>query len=664
MFGPLNNCILFVLIAILIGLLLRYMLTNTEGFVTFKKEQIAFADKEEAYFNTLNKEILINPGIIYDTIKQSTQAPATLIQTSKPSTAKERIMIDPYNNFTDADKKFCARVKSPALLPARPPSATVACGWWFMPDMNRASVGMLGRRDGPIFKDKLPAGGEWIWNIPLATKKEEIKRCKKIRNCSLLKSKAIQSECGYCPNLGHGIPVKSNGDEKYPDDIQCGTKLIQTADKCPGPPAVAVVTPEGKSCGTYGKPSDDNYIRVYTAAECKALDPTANHVPNGECLKAAGGSYSWDCRNLNGPIVRVDGLCSPDGKGRLSRACLLSLCKGMGYSSGGTVVRLLTDSKAVANEMDLLAMDMLNTIGIPMPKALLGAGDIDESSAIDAYQTLISLTYGNVGEVYKEAAKRLVNGGDNFDPCNLPDDTKGPFLPRCIQREGRKAGLQMAGWLKNVANSSYFNDKTWGQVKRESKLLYDQMTRPGYTGEEQDRFVKHVLGIDIHREEEKPCPSFYYIYGRWMPRDLPVQVIKSLSGGELVYIAKDDVYTKMVSQSGQAKYYVGIVSEFNPNNWANYASAGRNYVLGKSKPNPSDFTMYGPWMGKDVQIQLVQTLVDSGEFVYITQDGIYTKMVSQSGQAKYYVGLVSDFYTHNWNNYVNAGGNYILRKLK
>jgi hypothetical protein len=638
------------------------MLTNTEGFVSFKNEQIAFADKEAAYLSTLNKEILINPGIIYDTIKQSTQAPATLIQTSIPSTAKERIAIDPHNNFTDADKKFCARVKSPALFPARPPSATVACGWWFVPDMNRASVGMLGRRDGPIFKDKLPAGGEWIWNIPLATKKEEIKRCKKIRNCSLLKSKSIQSECGYCPNLGHGIPVKPNGEEKYPDDIQCGTKLIQTADKCPGPPAKPVVTPDGVSCGTYGKPSEDNYIRLYTAAECKAVDPTASHVPNGECLKAAGGSYSWDCRNLNGPIVRVEGICDPDGKGRLSRACLLSLCKGMGYSIGGTVVRLLTDSKAEANEMDMLAMDMLNTIGIPLPKALLGSGDIDESSAIDTYHKILSLTYGNVGEVYKEAAKRLVNGGDNFDPCNLPDDTKGPFLPRCIQREGRKAGFQMAGWLKNTENYGFLNNLTWGGVRHVFTDAYRQMISANKSGEHQDLLVKQVLGITVSREEEKPCAATYYIYGRWMPRDLPVKVIKTLSSGELVYIAQDDQYTKMVSKSGVAKYYVGLVSEFNKNNWNNYASAGGNYVLGKSKPNPSDFIMYGSWIGRELQVQLVQTLVDSGEYVYIAQDDIYTKMVSHSGEAKYYVGQISEFYTHYWNYYTSAGSNYIIRK--
>jgi hypothetical protein len=640
------------------------MLTNTEGFVTFKNEQIAFADRQAVYYNTLKDAILINPGINYDALTQSTQQPATLITTSKPSTQKERIATDPHNSFTDADEKFCTRVKSPALFPARPANATKACGWWFMPDLNRASVGMLGTRNGPLFKEKLPAGGEWIWDIRLATKKEEIKRCKKIRNCSLLKSKAIQSECGYCPNLGHGIPIKPNGDEKYPEDIQCGTKLIETADKCPGPPAPPVVTSEGISCGTYGKPSEDNYIRVYTAAECKALDSTAVHIPNGECLKAAGGSYSWDCRNLNGPIVRVEGICNPDGKGRLSRACLLSLCKGMGYSSGGTIVRLLTDSKAEANELDKLAMEMLKTIGITVPTALLGAGDIDESSAIDMYQTLVSLTYGNVAELYREAAKRLVYGGDNFDPCDLPDDTRGPFLPRCIAREGRKAGLQMAGWLKNTENYSYYNDKTWGQVKRELKLLYDQMMRPGYTGEEQDRFVKNVLGITISREEEKPCASDYYIYGKWMPRDLPVQVIKTLSSGELVYIAQDGVYTKMVPKSGGAKYYVGPVSDFNPINWNYYAPVGGNYVLGKSKPNPSDFIMYGPWMGKEVKIQLVQTLVDSGEFVYITQDGIYTKMVSHSGVAKYYVGSVSEFYTHNWHSYTSAGSNYIIRKVK
>jgi hypothetical protein len=51
------------------------------------------------------------------------------------------------------------------------------------------------------------------------------------------------------------------------------------------------------SCGNLGSPSADNSIRIYTKSERDQLG--GNHYPSGECLKSEGGSYSWDCRDLN-----------------------------------------------------------------------------------------------------------------------------------------------------------------------------------------------------------------------------------------------------------------------------------------------------------------------------------------------------------------------------
>ncbi len=53
-----------------------------------------------------------------------------------------------------------------------------------------------------------------------------------------------------------------------------------------------------KECQSLGRPSANNRIRVYTKGECDALG--GNYVPgSGECLRKAGGSFSWDCRALN-----------------------------------------------------------------------------------------------------------------------------------------------------------------------------------------------------------------------------------------------------------------------------------------------------------------------------------------------------------------------------
>ena len=50
-------------------------------------------------------------------------------------------------------------------------------------------------------------------------------------------------------------------------------------------------------CKRYGYPDADNRIRLYTQEECNAL--TGNFHGNGECTKREGGSFSWDCRELN-----------------------------------------------------------------------------------------------------------------------------------------------------------------------------------------------------------------------------------------------------------------------------------------------------------------------------------------------------------------------------
>ena len=61
-------------------------------------------------------------------------------------------------------------------------------------------------------------------------------------------------------------------------------------------PYTPSTTPSSK-CGTYGYPSPDGKIRLYSQAECNSL--RGNFVLGGECLSPNGGSISWDCRNLN-----------------------------------------------------------------------------------------------------------------------------------------------------------------------------------------------------------------------------------------------------------------------------------------------------------------------------------------------------------------------------
>jgi len=50
-------------------------------------------------------------------------------------------------------------------------------------------------------------------------------------------------------------------------------------------------------CLGLGRPNSDASLRVYSQSECDQLDGSFHG--NGECTKKTGGSWSWDCRELN-----------------------------------------------------------------------------------------------------------------------------------------------------------------------------------------------------------------------------------------------------------------------------------------------------------------------------------------------------------------------------
>jgi hypothetical protein len=50
-------------------------------------------------------------------------------------------------------------------------------------------------------------------------------------------------------------------------------------------------------CLGLGRPNSNGGLRIYSQSECDQLD--GNFHGNGECTKKTGGSFSWDCRDLN-----------------------------------------------------------------------------------------------------------------------------------------------------------------------------------------------------------------------------------------------------------------------------------------------------------------------------------------------------------------------------
>ena len=74
------------------------------------------------------------------------------------------------------------------------------------------------------------------------------------------------------------------------------------------------------------------------------------------------------------------------------------------------------------------------------------------------------------------------------------------------------------------------------------------------------------------------------MYGPWITQENNVNSIQNLIGGEKVFLmvdgtVVDGIHTKMVSESGVAKYYTGTIDEFKPENWDKYTDVGDKYRI-------------------------------------------------------------------------------------
>lgn len=71
--------------------------------------------------------------------------------------------------------------------------------------------------------------------------------------------------------------------------------------------------------------------------------------------------------------------------------------------------------------------------------------------------------------------------------------------------------------------------------------------------------------------------------------------------------------------------------------------------------------LYGPAITKPGFPAQITFTLNTGEKVYAVFDDNFTKMVSASGVDKYYRGPFSQFNPNNWNSYISARGNYLLK---
>ncbi len=482
---------LITIIVVLLATLMFFGRRGSEGFMgAGMKEQMQFGANQSTYFfDQADKAILTNPGISLFGLKDALSSPDVLLPVNKDRDFSTYFMEDPENAFSDQDSKFCRGARMPKDLPQRKPRDKYGCGWYFYSDPNRPSVGTFGTRSGPLFANQL-GGGQWIWDLNVAQMREDIKNCKRVRDCSLLELEGFKGECGFCKERGFAVPIKPDGSPKYPNvsDALCGGNTFKTYAECIAPPKV--ITESGVDCKGLGFASPDNSIRLYSSGDCSKMGGT--HIPNGECLKPGGGSYSWDCRGLNTPAAPTRAVCDPDARGNLSRACLIQLATSVGLSESGNIVRMLRMVQG-PNDMDTMAIDELRGVGLDVPNSILGGGNIDRANALAMYRRIVDMMRNGPTDLSRKAAMYLAVGGMEFDTCDIEGGKRGPFSSVCLQRAWRQAGCQAGGEkYPNRQTVSEVANMSWAQVNSLFRNAYNAMKsdNPGT----QDKAIKDCLG--------------------------------------------------------------------------------------------------------------------------------------------------------------------------
>ena len=514
---------------VVITTVMYFARTSVEGF-GFKDEQMKFTNEQNVYFHdTAGKAIFTNPGLNLTGLNAAFAQPDLYLPKSPERDYTRYFQTDPENAYVEKDNEIKGATH-PRNLPKRDPNARVGVGWYFVPDLSVPSRAALGTVDGPLFPGKLPANGEWIWNLEEAAKKQDIKFCKRITSCANIGLDGIRGVCGFCERLGYAVPINTNGTEKYPDseDGACGASTIKSASQCVKPTPPSITTADGIECGTAGFASPDGALRLYTRAECDALGGIYN--TNGECTTKSGGSYSWSCRALNTPATLqnlsesdfndfINGdadtlggggaagaaaaaaaakadVCSPSG-GRLSRKCLISLASGLGFTRSGALLRVLETATAPGWK-DKHAIEILEGAGLMIPAAVLGSGDIDSQSAGNIYNKIYNAMSSGSRTIVREAAKYMVSGSENFDICAIDGKDKGPFRTDCLQRAFREEGCQPAG-SKHPSDrtAGEYANMTWTQVHKTFSDIADRMKSSD--AKVQDKAMTECLGITYVR---------------------------------------------------------------------------------------------------------------------------------------------------------------------
>jgi hypothetical protein len=527
-----------------------YRVQKMNAFVDYSssmREANEFGSLQHKYFNDYaNNGFEVNTGLKRTALNGALHQPDLYLPKSPDKDFQPHFEEDMSQKYRDFENNFCKIASSPKDFPAR--SGNISCGWYFYDSSDIGSFGAIGTKEGPLLDAEYPPGGIWIWSIEEALQKEEIKNCMRVKSCSLISDMdEIRGKCGFCNNKGYSVPIEDNGNEKYPFlESSCGDKLILDSSLCDIRKPEPILTSDGTSCGTYGKPSSDNTRREYTKDDCDNLQGL--YMPNGDCLSKSNLIFNEECRQLNTPAViqsrssitilerqkqvqetaasplesdyfsfqdpnadsqiqndfANETICTPNAKGNLTPSCLISIAKGVGLKDSGLLITLLKYGTK-PDENQKMALDIILNSGIQLTQAVLGRGDIDKASAANIYNTVYKAMTQGKTQLIKAAATILVSGNyDLFDPCNDKIDQTYAKSVMCLQRAFRQVGCQASGYAyPTKENVGRYTNMSLINIITYFKDLYDTMTASD--PETQDEAAAQCLGLTFYRN------NFYWV---------------------------------------------------------------------------------------------------------------------------------------------------------
>jgi len=441
---------------VVICLIAMLLHSSKEGFDV--SQYVSRANKNDPIFSqTMPNGVFTNKGLSLDmtALNKALDQPDLYSKESPAVDYSPLFQEDPEGLFQSQDEQFCQGVTDPRNLPDRGLSR-VGCGWVFRADPAQQSKGAIGTSRGPIFPTE--NAGQWIWDLTLAAEMEDIKQCKMLTTCSNVDATSFSGKCGFCPDLGYGVPITSTGAAKYTDAAlggACESMPVRVASSCPVPST-----------------EDDDSLPV-----------------GGGAGPSSGSSAN---------------VCAVNSNGNLSSACIVTQAKQAGMSVGGSYILRVLNPTASVSDTEKEAMSLLTQAGFRLPATPY---KIDAITALNQCSAVVRAQVSGANSQIRAAAA-LVASGTIFDICSLDPTAVGPFKTTCLQQEFRKAGCQPAG-AKFPATQDKAEAATLGKTLAQVRTMYTNLftSMSSSNGSVADTAVKDCLGIRISRPAGSICDS-------------------------------------------------------------------------------------------------------------------------------------------------------------